>query len=68
MNKNILIYILLFITITVFSQKKYAGRILYKVTLIPIDKSKNLEIDKIPTEDRQKAQAIIQNIKMLIFF
>lgn len=67
MTKTILLTFILMTFISLCPQKKYAGRILYKVTLRPIDKPKNLEIDKIPNEDRQKAQAIIQNIKAVDF-
>jgi len=67
MTKTLLLTFILMTFISFCPQKKYAGRILYKVTLRPIDKPKNLEIDKIPNEDRQKAQAIIQNIKAVDF-
>jgi len=65
--KKTLIFIFLLFSILIYSQQKITGKVVYNISLIPLDKSKKSESNQIPKEDKQKAMSIIKNIKDVQF-
>lgn len=65
--KKALIFIFLLFSVLIYSQQKITGKVVYNISLIPLNISKKSESNQISKEDKQKAISIIKNIKDVQF-
>lgn len=65
--KRKLIFIFLLFSVSIYSQQKITGKVVYDISLIPSNKFKKTENNQITKEDRQKAMLFIKNIKEVQF-
>ena len=65
--KKKIFYFLLFISISVFAQKINSGKVIYEVSLKPVNVAKIVENEKVSKEDKQNALSIIKGTKNVNF-